>query len=111
MIRISILQDPIGKFQRIRIEGHADYAEHGKDIVCAAVSGISIGMINAIEELLEVRLVTDSVHAGELDVQVPSIRSAEVESKVQLLLEAMIVALRNVADEYPQFVKMKVKKG
>lgn len=111
MIHIWVKRDPTGKFQRIQIEGHADYAEYGKDIVCAAVSGITIGMINAIEKLLDVQLITDSVDAGKLDFQIPTISTSEVEAKVQLLLEAMIVALSNVADEYPQFVNMSEQKG
>jgi len=38
MIRLFIKEE--GKYKGIMITGHAEYAEHGKDIVCAAVSTI-----------------------------------------------------------------------
>jgi len=45
MIRISVKHD------EIRISGHADYDEFGKDIVCASVSSIAITTVNAILRL------------------------------------------------------------
>lgn len=42
MIKISVLKD------KITISGHANYAEYGKDIVCASVSSIAITTINAL---------------------------------------------------------------
>ena len=33
------------------MEGHADYADRGKDIVCSAVSMLFINTVNCIEEL------------------------------------------------------------
>jgi len=38
--------------KEIIVSGHSDYAEYGKDIVCAGVSAISVGSLNAIYELL-----------------------------------------------------------
>jgi len=40
-----------GKICSIEITGHAEFAEHGKDIVCAAVSSIGTGLLNAIDEM------------------------------------------------------------
>lgn len=112
MIRIRIYRDRQNQPQRVTISGHADYREHGKDIVCAAVSGISIGIINAIEKLLGVQIVIDQRNAGLLDCQVPEKLDKDVRLKVLLLLEAMVVALSDVASEYPQYVQIKeIKKG
>ena len=33
----------------LEITGHAEFAEHGKDIVCAGVSSIGTGLLNAID--------------------------------------------------------------
>ena len=42
MIKVKISK------KSIEISGHAKYAAHGKDIVCAAVSSITITTVNAI---------------------------------------------------------------
>lgn len=42
MIRIILKKD------EIQVKGHADYADYGKDIVCASVSSIVITTVNAI---------------------------------------------------------------
>ena len=33
------------------VKGHAEYARNGKDIVCAGVSTVTVGTVNAIESL------------------------------------------------------------
>ena len=49
MIKVNISKD----LKQISIKGHADYAEHGKDIVCAAVSSIVVTSVNACLSLDE----------------------------------------------------------
>ncbi len=110
MIRILIERNQSGEVNRVCIKGHAGYAEHGKDIVCAAVSGISVGLVNAIEKLTGVRVHAVDDHPGKLDCQVPSdLNDPAVLSRIRLLLEAMILSLRDVADEAPAFVKITEK--
>lgn len=106
MIRIMIKRNQQGELRRILIKGHADYAEHGRDIVCAAVSGISIGMINAIEKLLDIQVVSGVDDTGQLDLCIPTISDQSIRSQVQLLLEAMVIALTDVANEYPSYVQI-----
>lgn len=107
MITVSIRRDQHERLTRIRIQGHAEFAEHGKDIVCAAVSAISIGSVNAIEKLLEVQVVSPSSEAGDLDVRVPAVADQAVYVKLQLLLEAMVIALEDVATAYPAYIEIK----
>ena len=38
-------------FQSIVIEGHANSASKGEDLVCAGVSSIGVGVLNALDEL------------------------------------------------------------
>lgn len=40
MIKIDFFKDGY------KVEGHAEYEEYGKDIVCSAVSAIAIGSLN-----------------------------------------------------------------
>ena len=52
MIKITVYsrQDQSTGF---RSEGHAGYAEEGYDIICAAVSVLSVNLVNSIEEFTE----------------------------------------------------------
>lgn len=106
MITITIQRDQQNLLQRVTIQGHANYDEHGKDIVCAAVSGISIGIINAIEKLIGIQIVSDPSNPGWLDCRLPEDTDEDVRAKVVLLMEAMVVALSDVANEYPQYVQI-----
>lgn len=50
MIEVIFTRDVEGRYTRVDLTGHADYAPHGSDIVCAAVSGAVYGMAYAIIE-------------------------------------------------------------
>jgi uncharacterized protein len=106
MIQIQIERDQQGRVNRLHMSGHAEFAEPGKDVVCAAVSSISICMTNAIEKILQVQVHTDDVHPGHLQCFMPTGLDEEVTAKVALLLEAMVVSLQMVADEYPRYITM-----
>lgn len=107
MIRIRVKRDGQNRVQRVLITGHAYFDKHGKDIVCAAVSGISIGMVNAIEQLFGVQMHAENDGDGKVDCRLPDeVRDPEQREKIGLLLEAMVVSLQNVADEFPSYVKI-----
>lgn len=107
MIRIEVERNEHAEVERVFITGHANFGEYGRDIVCAAVSGISIGMVNAIEKMFGVQVHADDDHPGKLDCQLPGdLDDVETADKIRLLMEAMVVSLKNVADEYPSYVKI-----
>ncbi|TCS96491.1 ribosomal-processing cysteine protease Prp [Hazenella coriacea] len=108
MIRIRVERNEQAEIERVLITGHADFDESGKDIVCAAVSGISIGMVNAIEEMFGVQMHADDDGDGKVDCRIPlHLDDPEKLAKIRLLLEAMVVSLRNMADEFPSYVKIR----
>ena len=50
MIKISITTSK-KLINEIKVSGHSDYAPKGKDIVCAGVSAVTIGTLNAVHQL------------------------------------------------------------
>lgn len=89
----------------ISAEGHAGYAEYGKDIVCSAVTGLlyaaaecvrkneASGKIVTMEVTLEsghavIKCVPDRAYCGEL----------------KIVFETIITGLEIVADMYPEYV-------
>lgn len=104
MIKVKVVRDD--KSNRIlsfAVEGHANYAKHGKDIVCAGVSAVSVGTVNAIEMLAGVELPV-KMKDGWLSSKIPIVADAKADEVVQLLLESMIVSLDTIAQSYGDHV-------
>ena len=85
------------------ISGHSGYAKSGKDIVCAAVSALSINCVNSLEELLGiVPKVKEDQKRGYLEVIVEDYKRDDV----QLLLRSLVIGLDRISEEYGNFVKL-----
>lgn len=105
MITVTIVRDGRDHISAFSVAGHARYKDPGKDIICAGVSAVSIGAVNAVEKLTG--LVPEvEAEAGWLSASAPVSGDPARDGQVQLLLEGMIVALESIADEYGKFVKI-----
>jgi len=89
------------------IEGHSDYAEAGSDIVCSAVSAISITTINGITDVLKIkpRYVMED---GYLNLSLQGNLPDEID-KCQVLLETMLLGLKNLEKNYRNYIKVIVE--
>jgi len=108
MINVTITRSHDGLIESFTMSGHAEFAEYGQDIVCAAASAVSFGTVNAIEALTGV--VPEIEQGGEggfLRCVVPKELQKEIDEKVQLLLEGMIVSLETIERDYGQYIKIK----
>lgn len=85
--------------------GHADYAEHGKDIVCAAVSALLQTFIASVEELTEDKIKTE-LTAGYAAVTYKNLSEPSV-----VLLDSFFLGVKMIADEYPNHVKVTRRGG
>ncbi|MGG1312398.1 MULTISPECIES: ribosomal-processing cysteine protease Prp [Cohnella] len=113
MITVNIFRGADGRIVRFSVSGHAHYADPGQDIVCAGVSAVTVGAVNAIEKLTGLVPVTE-VESGWLSATAPAGDDERRNDQVQLLLEGMVVALQSIAEEYGKHVKIKettAKKG
>ena len=97
MIKVSIIKDNLIK--EVKISGHADFADYGKDIVCSAVSSIATTTINNIIAL-DNKAITYS--ANEVDILITN-NDSEMASK---LLDNMIMMLEDLAKDYPKNIKI-----
>lgn len=92
------------------LSGHADSGPYGYDIVCAGVSAVSFGTVNAVIELCEVELdISQEMEGGYLYVAIPKYLEPDLLEKVQFLFEGMIVSLNSIAAEYSSFMKIQEK--
>lgn len=101
MINIYIRKSIEG-IKEIKVSGHANYAEVGKDIICSGVSAIVFGTLNAIDEVDKFDINKDEKTATI---------SIDVNSRIQyhdkIVLETMIIQLQTIQNNYPQYIKIK----
>jgi uncharacterized protein YsxB (DUF464 family) len=109
MINVKIKRNADGLISEFSIKGHANYADYGKDIVCSAVSAISIGIYNSIATLVGIELPVRQGKSGELACWIPMDYPEKKQEQIQLLLEAMVVSLKDIEKEYGSFIKITEK--
>ena len=97
MIKISYKKQNF--ISEVKISGHANFADYGKDIVCAAVSSIVTTTINNIIALDKNAI---SYNANEGDILITN-NDSEMAHK---LLDNMLRMLSELESSYPKNIKI-----
>jgi len=99
MIKVNVLVSD--KIKEIKIIGHANYDEYGKDIVCSATSSIVITTVNAIltfdEEYIGYKEETDKF----------TIKINKYDDVLEKLITNMLNMLKELENDYPKYIKIK----
>ena len=85
---------------RITIEGHANYAPPGQDIVCASVSTLVQVLIKCIEDMTD-DIIEYSIQPGMVDI-----KFGNLSEKAQLLVSSFFIGAQMIAEQYPNNVKI-----
>ncbi len=99
MVHVEFFREE-GEIRSFRCEGHAGFADAGKDIVCAAVSMTVINTINSIEALLPADGKKMEVASEEEKGVISCSFSAEPSKEAGLLLNSMYLGLKTIEKEY-----------
>lgn len=94
-----------GRLVGFECRGHAGAGESGQDIVCSAVSALTITTINGLIELLKLSCAVDT-DDGRLYCMLDSEVNGNELEKAELLLETMALGLRSIAEEYGRNLKI-----
>ncbi|AOH55931.1 hypothetical protein ABE28_016335 [Peribacillus muralis] len=106
MIKV-VFDAPQERIASFTLSGHANFAKKGSDIVCAGVSAVSFGAVNAIMSLTDVKPeIEQGREGGYLRCAIPANISPESEEKVQLLLNGMLVSLQTIERDYGKYMKI-----
>ena len=97
MIEITRIKNEQGENIGFRCLGHAGFARHGKDIVCAAVSGLVLNTINSIEAFTEDKF---SCAQEEKSGLVEFVIVSEVSKESALLMDSLFLGLTNIQHDY-----------
>ena len=94
MIAVNVRMDGI------TIEGHAGYAEAGKDIVCAGVTALTMSLVKSLNDLTEDKIEYE-ISSGRTDIH---FRNLSEEGK--LLVDSFFIGICQIADEFPEYVRV-----
>lgn len=88
---ITILVAP----DKIHVSGHANIAPRGSDIVCAAVSALTLTLIKGLKEIACTEL-QESVEAGNICIEWQTINDVG-----KALVDTWFLGICGIAAEYP----------
>ncbi len=108
MITVVIRRTKDHAYRGFLCMGHAEYSKPGKpDVVCAAVSALTIGTVNSLEELAGERLkVSQDGKTGYLRCDF----EGTLQEKSNFLMDAMTFSLEAISREYGQkYLQVKIE--
>ena len=100
MIRINVDKEN-NQIKKIILEGHANYDEYGKDIVCAAVSATYLCTVNAILSLNKNSIQVNNNKAKQ------EIIVNTYDDTTNTLLKNMINCLESLEKQYPKNINLR----
>ena len=91
-----------GEIVSIESKDHSGYAQHGKDIVCAAVSALMQALLVGIQEISGKQSECSLI---EKDSFFKLEWSIGIIPEIKLLSETMALSLKRISDAYPRNLK------
>ena len=110
MTRCTLFVDSTSRITGFSIKGHSGYAEEGSDIVCAGISALVITIENALCQLVKLSPTERGGEDGILDVLLPEKMTEAQMRDAQLLMSTLHIGLENIAQAYPDYVRLTVRK-
>lgn len=94
MIEVMISQEGI------LVRGHAEYAEEGKDIVCAGITALTQTLVESIESLSEDTIKYD------ISPGMAAIYYRDLSERSQTLVDSFFIGVSMIASEFPENVRI-----
>ena len=86
----------------IEVKGHAESADYGKDLICASVSSIMFGFMNALDALdedVEIKQLTNKI----------VVKNHSKSEMIQDYFELVMTQLKTLEVSYGSFIKVERK--
>ena len=94
MIEVMVRKD------EIKISGHANYAEKGRDIVCAAVTALTETLIKSITDLTDDNIEYD-IKPGWVDI-----KHRDLSERSKTLIDSFFIGVCLAANMFPDNVRI-----
>ncbi len=107
MTEITFYREADDMYYGFECKGHSGYAKQGKDIVCSAISVLTVNFINSVDELTESKcnIIEDS-DSAYLKVTIKDYSN----SNVQLLFNSLRLGLNGIQEDYSKYLKLTIRR-
>ena len=106
MTVVTIFQDQNDIYQGFSCSGHAGYARAGEDIVCSAISVLTINTINSISSFTDTKF---SVESDEETGYLEMLLEAPVDPGAEILMKSLVLGLQGIQSNYQGYITLNFK--
>ena len=103
MVTATIIRDSSG-YVSFSCSGHAGFMKKGKDIVCSAISALTINTANSVMTLTDTPIDVD-----ENDGFISWKFEKKPDDKATLLMDSLVIGLRSIEEEYKGYLILRVE--
>lgn len=105
MIQVKITRDRSDQIMQVEVKGHAESGPYGYDLVCAAVSVVTIGTANNLRRLTDERpkLDADEDQGGYLSIR---LSNHEQDLAVTTLMDSLFYTLKDIEESYADHIQI-----
>ena len=103
MTKVVVRYDDSNEFISLKSEGHANSASKGEDLVCAAISAVLLGGINALEKEFK-------LNVNEKDGIIELIKVGELTNHDSVAIQVIVSQLQAIARDNPKYLKVSIEK-
>lgn len=102
MIKVRIYKNSMNCTEKVIVSGHANYAQHGEDIVCAAVSVLAQTILIGLVEVLK-QNVEYEISEGYLEF---NLENKNNNDSINALLDTFELGIENLLQDYGSYLKL-----
>lgn len=110
MINVTVFVDSRHHYSGIELLGHAGYADRhqdGQELVCSAVSALTLNMANSVEHF------TEDAFTADQDEETGMFRfhfTGSVSPEATLLMNSLVFGLQDIEEAYGEpYIKIRFK--
>ncbi|MBC3797969.1 ribosomal-processing cysteine protease Prp [Acetobacterium paludosum] len=87
------------------VSGHSGFADQGEDIVCAAVSVLTISILNGLTEIVGRKDLSEMVEEGYVRFTIPKITDEKTKMKTETLISTLLLGIRGIKEAYGDYIQ------
>ena len=96
------------QYTNFTLSGHAESGPYGHDLVCSAVSALTIGTVNNLTRLADVEpeVEMNEEEGGYLELTLPEISNETQLQTAQILLASLFYSLSDIEESYGEYISV-----
>ena len=106
MIQVTYYRD----YHRVKVEGHAESGEFGRDLICASVSALALTLaenVAAMEQGGHVRAMTADLQSGNAEIACNPV--SRFKAVVTAIFDSICMGFDRLSKLYPDYIGYEIR--